>query len=158
VAGVAPALGFGAVRQHQALARAGDADVEQPPLFFQAAFFHRLFVRQVAVLAADDEDDAELQALGRVQAHQPHLVAGLAAIGVAEQRQLRRQFARAAAARGFEPAGQLVEVFLAAQEGGVVLALRRGWLPAARSVPPAGASVRPASAFRWRRAASARCA
>jgi hypothetical protein len=57
-----------------------------------------------------------------VQAHQPHLVAGLAAVGVAEQRQLRRQLARAAAARGFEPVGEFVEVFLAAQEAGVVLA------------------------------------
>ena len=79
---LAPALGLGACDSTQPFLGAGDADVEQPAFLVQAAFLDAGLVRQVAVLAADDEDEAELQALGRVQAHQPHLVAGLAAVGV----------------------------------------------------------------------------
>ena len=69
----APALDLGAVRQVQAFLGAGDADVHQAALFLEPAFVDAGLVRQVAVLAADDEDAAELQALGRMQAHQAHL-------------------------------------------------------------------------------------
>ena len=119
----APAFDFGAVRQVQALLGAGDAHVHQPAFFLKPAFLDAGFVRQVAVLAADNEDRAELQALGRVQAHQAHGVAGLAAVGVRQQGQLRGQLTRAAAAGAFEPRGQFVQVGLAAQEAGLVLAL-----------------------------------
>ena len=89
------------------------------------AFIDAGLVRQVAVLAADDEHAAELQALGRMQAHQPHLVARLAAVGVRQQGQLRGQFAGPGRpALGFEPLREFVEVLLAAQEQRLVLALR----------------------------------
>ena len=81
-------------------------------------------MRQGAVLAADDEHAAELQALGRVQAHQPHLVAAVVLVVARQQGQLRGQVAGAGAARAaFEPFGQLVQVGLAALERGFVPAL-----------------------------------
>src|SRR3546814_9982025 len=60
-------------------------------------------VRQGAVLDADDEHVAELQALGRMQAHQPHLVAGVALVGMRQQRQRGGEVARAGVAAAVEP-------------------------------------------------------
>ena len=81
-------------------------------------------MRQDAVLDADDEHVAELQALGRVQAHQPHLVAGVALVGVRQQRERGGEFAGAGRARAVEPVGEFVEVAAPALEGRLVLALR----------------------------------
>src|SRR5690606_21543356 len=105
----APALRFARVRQPQLLLGAGDADVEQAPLLVQAPFVEAGLVRQRAVLHADDEHVAELQPLGRVQAHQPHLVAGVVLVGVAEQSERGGKLARPGAAAGpVEPVGQFV--------------------------------------------------
>ena len=112
------------MRQPQLLLGAGDADVEQAAFLVEAAFLQRHLVRQRAVLAADDEDVAELQPLGAVHRHQPHLVAGVALVGVREQCELRGEFAGARALAAVEPAGEFLEVFLAALEAGLVLALR----------------------------------
>src|SRR5690349_858110 len=90
---LAPALDFLRVRQPQRALGAGDADVEQAPLLVQPALLDAGLVRQVAVVHADDEHVAELQALGRVQAHQPHLVAGIALVRVRQQRQRRGEVA-----------------------------------------------------------------
>ncbi len=111
--------------QPQRLLGAGDAHVHQAAFLGQVAFFHADLVRQGAVLAADDEDIAELQALGRVQAHQPHLVAAVVLVVARQQRQLRGQIADIAAARpAVEPVGQFVQVGAPPFEAGLILALR----------------------------------
>src|SRR3546814_11944918 len=89
-----PALRLARVRQPQLFLGAGDADVEQAPLLVQAALVEAGLVRQGAVLDADDEHVAELQPLGRVQAHQPPLVAGPVLVGVGEQGELGRAACR----------------------------------------------------------------
>src|SRR5690606_19581584 len=120
---LAPLLRPHRVRQPQPLLGAGDPDVQQPALLVDAAFLDAGLVRQRAVLDADDEDVAELQALRRVQAHQPHLVAGLALVRVREQRELGREFAGTRSLAAVEPLGQLLQVLAAALERGLVAAL-----------------------------------
>src|SRR5690606_7351450 len=106
----APALRLARVREPQRLLGPGDADIEQAPLLVEAALLEAGLVRQVAVLQADDEHEAELQALGRVQAHQPHLVAGIALVRVREQGEGRGEFARAGVAPAVEPVREFVQV------------------------------------------------
>ncbi len=69
-------------------------------------------MRQRSVLAADDKDEAKLQTLGCVQRHHAHGIAGLVAIGVTEQGELRGQVAGAvvAALHGAKPVGQLAQI------------------------------------------------
>ena len=89
-----------------------------------AAFLDARLVRQVAVLHADDEDVAELEALRRVHRHQPHLVAGIALVGMRQQRERGGQFAGAGGSRAVEPVGQFVQVAAACLELRLVLAQR----------------------------------
>src|SRR5690606_23816483 len=117
---LAPALRLAGVRQPQRALRTGDADVEQAPFLVQATLLDAGLVRQVAVLDADDEHVVELQALGRVQAHQPDLVAGVALVGVREQRQCGGEVARTGIAPAVEPVCELVEVAPARLELGLV--------------------------------------
>src|SRR3546814_17097624 len=71
--------------------------------------------RQCAVFHADDEHVAELPPLGAVQAHQPHLVAGVVLVGVGEQGERCGQFGRTGSAPAvsaglLEPVAHLVQV------------------------------------------------
>ncbi len=110
--------------QVQALLGAGDAHVHQAPLLGQVAFLDAHLMRQDAVFAADDEHIAELQPLGPVQAHQPHLVAAVVLVVARQQGQLRGQVADALAARAAaKPVGQFVQVGPAPRERSLVLAL-----------------------------------
>ena len=61
-----------AMADGQAGLGAGDANIHQAPLFFQLARFQRVAMRQQALLDADQEDMAELQALGRMQGGELH--------------------------------------------------------------------------------------
>ncbi|KAG1088998.1 hypothetical protein G6F40_013386 [Rhizopus arrhizus] len=70
---------------------AGDAHVQQAPLFLQVALVQADLVRQHAVLAADDEHVREFQALGSMHGHHPHLVAALVLVAARQQRQLSGQ-------------------------------------------------------------------
>src|SRR5690606_20299976 len=76
----APLLRLARIRQPQPLLGPGNAHVEQAALLVQAALVNAGLVRQRALGHADHEHAAELQALGRVHAHQPHLVAALVAV------------------------------------------------------------------------------
>ena len=93
---VAPAR----VGQVEVAHRARDADVGEPALLLDVALVDRARVREDAVLAADDEDDRELEALGVVQRHQRHEALVVAdRVGVGEQRDLLQELADGAARR-----------------------------------------------------------
>ena len=63
-----------AERQMQALLRAGDADVEEPPLLVDVAVRDRLAVRQQPLLQPDQEHVGKLESLRRVQRRKPDRV------------------------------------------------------------------------------------
>ena len=69
-------------------------------------------MRQRAFLDADQIDEAKFQALGRMQRHQAHRVAGVVAIGVRQQRELRGEIAAPDAVflHRAKPADQFVEI------------------------------------------------
>jgi hypothetical protein len=72
------------VRQVEALARPRHRDVHQPALLLQAvALLRCVLVREQALLEAGDEDDVELQPLGRMHGHQLHRVLPLAGLMLA---------------------------------------------------------------------------
>src|ERR1019366_2625031 len=58
------------IGQIQLAHRPRDADVEEPPLLLQGAFVDRARVREDPLLAARDEHDRILEALGVMQSHQ----------------------------------------------------------------------------------------
>ncbi|MNV74308.1 hypothetical protein D3C71_1675160 [compost metagenome] len=81
-------------------------------------------MRQHAVFATHDEHVRELQALGRMQRHHPHLVAAVVLVVARYQRQLRGHVGGAGATRAaLEPRRQLFDVVGAALVTGGVLGL-----------------------------------
>ena len=123
------------VRQHEPLLRARDAHVEQPAFLVEPSFLHAALVRQRAVLEADQVHEAELEALRAVQGHQAHGVARIVAVGVAEQRELRRELAdavRRLAHRRLQPRHELADVFHAPLEQRLVRRFRLQVLVVAR--------------------------
>ena len=88
--------------QVEPLARARDGDVHQPALLFQPlVFVQRVLVREQPFFQPADEDDVELQALGRMHGHQLQRVVAFAGLVLAgfergmgeEGREVGRQFA-----------------------------------------------------------------
>ncbi len=90
-----------------ALARPGDADIGEPPLLLEPRaplFVERALRGEQPFLPAGQEDDVELQPLGRMQRHdRDGVVAGLA-IGIHDQRDV------------FEEAGHGVELLHGAHQ------------------------------------------
>ena len=73
-------------------------------------------MRKRAFLDADDEHEAELKALGRMQGHQAHRIAWIVAIVVREQGQLRGEITRSAfLLHGAEPVSEFLEVLHASR-------------------------------------------
>ena len=82
----APVLGK---RNAHLMLAAGDADIGQPPFFFQplqAAFVQRALVREQALLPAGQKHRAEFQTLGGVQGHQRDAIAVVARGGIHHKR------------------------------------------------------------------------
>jgi hypothetical protein len=92
----------------EALPGPGDGHVHEPPLLLEAVgVVRRVVVREEALLQSGDEDDVELEALGRVDRHQLHRVlAGLRLVvaglerGVGEERRQRREHLSGVRVRG----------------------------------------------------------